>query len=268
MTDCEHPVRLHVESHGRGPALVLAHGLAGSARNFLPQARTFAQICRVWLYDARGHARSEAPRQETAYGWDCLIADFDTVVRTALDEPKAQTRQRAIVGGLSLGAATALFWTIRHQDLASGLVLAAYPDGTPEVRQWATDFADCIELEGLERAGYRYVWGPEGRFSAMDSQMIRRGILQHPPLAIAAVLRRAMALIPDISTILSALEGLKVPTLVVVGACDTRSVGPSRLIASTIPNARLAIIEGAQHVVNLSRPQAFDAVLADFLGNL
>jgi pimeloyl-ACP methyl ester carboxylesterase len=31
---------LHVEAHGAGPALVLAHGFGGSARNWRPQLRT------------------------------------------------------------------------------------------------------------------------------------------------------------------------------------------------------------------------------------
>src|SRR5262249_51553779 len=53
--------RLHVEKEGDGPAVVLAHGFAGSARNFGPQARALRTGFRVTRYDARGHARSEAP---------------------------------------------------------------------------------------------------------------------------------------------------------------------------------------------------------------
>ncbi len=52
---------LHVEEHGSGPPLVLAHGFAGSARNFHPQIRALADGFRVvvtgglYMY---GHADS------------------------------------------------------------------------------------------------------------------------------------------------------------------------------------------------------------------
>src|SRR5690349_2261051 len=46
--------RLHVERQGSGPAVVLAHGFGGSARNFRPQARALADACTLLTYDARG----------------------------------------------------------------------------------------------------------------------------------------------------------------------------------------------------------------------
>ena len=91
---------LHVEHQGAGPALVLAHGFGGSARNFRPQARFFAERASTWLYDTRGHARSPAPRESGAYTPAALVADFAAVV--------TQAGAPAVVGGLSLGAYTAL----------------------------------------------------------------------------------------------------------------------------------------------------------------
>jgi pimeloyl-ACP methyl ester carboxylesterase len=52
---------LHVEAAGQGPGIVLAHGFGGSARNWRPQLRALRAQKRVAVYDARGHARSEAP---------------------------------------------------------------------------------------------------------------------------------------------------------------------------------------------------------------
>ena len=46
------------------------------------------------------------------------------------------------------------------------------------------------------------------------------------------------------------------------------SLEPSRQLASAIPNARLAIIEDAGHVVNLARPVEFNAELRSFLDGL
>jgi pimeloyl-ACP methyl ester carboxylesterase len=219
----------------------------------------------VHLYDARGHARSEAPRNQNAYVWECLVSDFGAIAHGSLSENPDATPHEAVVGGLSLGAATALFWTLQNPDLVSGLVLAAYPESTDELRTWASAFADSIDANGLDIAGREFVWGPNGRFGQQDTLMVRRGFMQHAPHAIAAILRQSMANIPDISSLSGVLEQLRVPTLLVVGGEDRCSLEASRKIAGALPNASLAIIEGAGHVVNLSRPERFNEVLANFV---
>ena len=79
----EPAVRLHVERQGDGPALVLAHGFGGSARNFRLQLRALAPHSRAVAYDARGHARSEAPPNADAYAFERLIDDFERVASEA-----------------------------------------------------------------------------------------------------------------------------------------------------------------------------------------
>ncbi len=257
-----------MEAHGSGSPLVLSHGFGGSARNFLPQVRTLSTSRRIWLYDSRGHARSEAPEPELAYGWDCLTSDFDNVVKQSLGAQRTPSSPQLVVGGLSLGAATALFWAMQHPDAVAGLVLAAYPESTQAMQVWALDFASHIERDGIDRAGLRFIWGPKGRYETADSRQIRRGILEHSPPALVAILRQAMARIPDIGMLRGELERFPIPTLVVVGDRDSSSIGISRLIAEAVPRARLAIIEDAGHVVNLSQPSTFNQELAHFIGDL
>jgi len=262
---CSTPARLHRERHGNGAALVLAHGLAGSARNFLPQVRGQPLARSVHLYDARGHARSEAPSDEYAYGWNCLISDFDDVVGEALCGTRNFPAHKAVVGGLSLGAATALLWSLRHPSSVSGLVLAAYPECSLEARHWALNFANSIDSNGLDTAGLEFVWGPNGRFGKDDAQRVRRGFLEHPAHAISAILRHSLGQLPDVTTLWPQLIRFQPPTLVVVGENDQRSQTACREIASALPNAQLVVIEGAGHVVNLSRPEPFNKQLASFL---
>lgn len=268
MRECTALARLHIEAHGNGLPLVLAHGFGGSSRNFLPQARALERTYRVWLYDARGHARSEAPSALESFGWPCLVSDFNRVVNQSLTEGASRKDDRVIAGGLSLGAATALFWAIRNQEAVKGLVLAAYPNCNAETRIWATNFARQIEAEGIDSAGNQFVWGPSGRFTAEDARLIRRGFLEHSVLGLSAVLRQAVAKIPDISKFSDDLDRFHVPTLIVAGANDTLSLATSRWIAATLPNAHLNIIENAGHVVNLSQPREFNEELAKFLRGL
>ena len=60
-------IRLYYEEHGRGPALVLAHGHACGVRSWDPQLRGLTDHYRVIVYDPRGHRLSEAPREASAY---------------------------------------------------------------------------------------------------------------------------------------------------------------------------------------------------------
>src|SRR5205814_1370601 len=114
--------RLHVEVEGSGPVVVLAHGFGGSARNFLSQARALRDRYRIVRFDARGHARSEAPAEASAYTPEAFVADLGRV----LDQVGARA---AVVGGLSMGAGTALRFGLAHPERVEGLVLAAFPPG-------------------------------------------------------------------------------------------------------------------------------------------
>jgi pimeloyl-ACP methyl ester carboxylesterase len=68
--------------------------------------------------------------------------------------------------------------------------------------------------------------------------------------------------------VIDSLPAIKVPTLVVLGDRDDPFVVPSRYMAGKIPGARLVVIEGAGHAVNLDRREAFNRALRTFLDEL
>lgn len=254
---------LHVETSGEGPAIVLQHGFGGSARNFRPQARALAARFRVTLFDARGHARSGAPDEASAYRLEAYVRDFARVVE--------QTGESSVIaGGLSMGAAVALSWALASPERARALILAAFPSSGEEERRrrWALGFADAIEQRGLEEAGATFVWGERSRFDPKGAALIRQGFLEHPPQALAHVLRELLAVLPSVATLRPALSKLDVPTLVVVGSEDGESLEPCKELAEALPNAELVIVPGAGHVVNLAKPNEFNAVVEGFLGRL
>src|SRR5919197_956044 len=139
--------RLHVEVEGSGPVVVLAHGFGGSARNFLPQARELRDRYRIVRFDARGHARSEAPAEASAYTPEAFVADLGRV----LDQVGARA---AVVRGLSMGSGTALRFALAHPERVEGLVLAAFPPGAGAPGTFAAVAADFAPRD---RAG-----GPGG----------------------------------------------------------------------------------------------------------
>jgi pimeloyl-ACP methyl ester carboxylesterase len=255
-------LNLHVERRGSGPSIVLAHGFGGSARNFRPQLRELSRAYQVVAYDARGHARSPAPVAPAEYDESELSMDMSRVI-DGVPGP-------VIVGGLSLGAYTALKYALGQPGRVRALILASFPSTEPGSARatWALGFADAIDRDGLERAGEHFVWGPQSRFDEGARALIKRGLLEHPPHALSAILRNVLAKIPEPDQLAAELSRLDVPVLVVVGAQDTSALAPCERLAALLPQAELQIVAGAGHVVNLAAPAEFNRLIDDFARRL
>lgn len=254
---------LHVEESGAGPALVLLHGFGGSARNFRPQARALRARWRVLLPDLRGHARSVAPENPTACDEAAYVSDVGHVLDGA-------GVARAVVGGLSMGAAVALAFALARPERVRALVLASFPAARAGagISAIAERFADRLERDGLEAAGAEFVWGPGSGLDEAGAAWVRQGFLEHRPLGLAAALRGFLAPLRPLEERAPLLARLPCPTLVVAGARDAISGPPSRRLAALLPRAELVTVPGAGHVVNLEAPDAFNAALARFLDAL
>jgi 2-succinyl-6-hydroxy-2,4-cyclohexadiene-1-carboxylate synthase len=255
---------LHVEVTGSGPSVLLAHGFGGSARNFRPQVKALRGRYRAIVYDARGHARSFAPEAASEYTPECFVSDMERALGRAGAE-------RAVVGGLSMGAGVALRFALAQPQRVQGLVLASFPAPASSgagIAARADAFARALDEEGLEAAGRRFVWGESSGLSERDAGLVRQGFLEHQPRALAHVLRELIAGQPPVEELAAKLAGLQQPALIVAGEADAPSVATSRALAAALPKARLEIIPGAGHVVNLQRADAFNAALLGFLAKV
>ena len=256
--------RLHVDVDGAGPTVLLAHGFGGSARNFGPQMRALKDRFRVVRHDARGHARSEAPVEPEAYSPATFVDDM----RRVLDEVGAPV---AVVGGLSMGAGIALRFALAHPARVRALALCAFPAGVDDPDGFAAKalrFAETIEREGLEKAGEAYVWGPQTRLDPNAVTFVRQGFLEHPPHGLALTLRGVIAVQPSVAAMRSDLQGIRCPVLIVVGSEDTPSRRACDALAAAMSQARLVVVPGAGHVVNLQKPEEVSAAMHEFLDGL
>jgi len=250
--------RLHVDVDGAGPAIVLAHGLGGSARNFGPQMRALNDRHRVIRYDARGHGRSDAPHEASAYTPSTFVDDMGRV----MDDADVTT---AVVGGLSMGAGTALRFALAHPARVRGIVLCAFPAGIDDPDGFAAKavrFAETIERDGLEAAGEVYVWGPSTRLDRNAVHFVQQGFLEHPPHGLALSLRGVIAKQAPVAAMRDDLVKLRAPVLVVVGSEDAPSRRASDALAEALPQSRLVVVPGAGHVVNLQKPDEVSAAVA------
>jgi pimeloyl-ACP methyl ester carboxylesterase len=251
---------LHVDARGEGAAVLFLHGFAGSARNWGPQLRALRGRYRTLAYDARGHARSQAPGEPAAYDAAALVRDG---LRVLADEGLP----RAVWVGLSMGAAVALEAALRAPEAVRGLVLASLPAGRGAggIAGHASELAEAIERDGLDAAGARFVWGPGSGLSEADASLVRQGFLEHPPHGLVHTLRGFLAGWPPPRERSTELARLRMPVLAIAGSKDAPSVAASRELAAALPRGRLETVEGAGHLVNLARPAEFNALLESFL---
>ncbi len=256
---------LYIEVAGDGPAVVLAHGFSGSARNWRPQIRALRDRHRVIVYDLRGHARSPAPHaRPDCYTRDAFVAD----VLALLDR---ESVSRGVLGGLSLGAGVMLASALAHPERVRALVLASFPAGPDHAGAFsgrAEEMAHVLESEGLEAAGARFVWGPGSGLDERGAALVRQGFLEHDPLGLAQVLRGVLGEVASLVDEPDLERKLPMPVLLVAGSRDRGSRESTRRLAARLPRARVEILEGAGHVVNLAAPAAFNRVLDEFLAAL
>ncbi|HYQ05288.1 MAG TPA: alpha/beta hydrolase [Polyangiaceae bacterium] len=257
-------VELYTEPFGdeSKPGIIFCHGFGGSARNFRLQAKLLQPRFRVTLFDLRGHARSPAPEGAESYRVEALLSDLDEIVRVQ--------RTPLILAGLSLGAKLSLDYALQHPERVRALVLASYPtSGDVEKRRtWALGFAAAIEERGLDEAGAEFVWGEQSRFDPKGAKLIRQGLLEHAPHALAHIQRELLAASPSPSRMAPQLRELQIPTCLIAGTDDPESLGPCRELSQIMPRAELHELENAGHVVNLTRPTLFNQLLVDFLNRL
>jgi len=98
-----------------GPPVVLLHGLTLSSRTMERMAASLPEY-RVLLLDFHGHGKSTTPRRSDRY----LVAEFADDVVALLDHLGID---RAVLGGLSLGANVSYEVALRHPERVRALVL-------------------------------------------------------------------------------------------------------------------------------------------------
>jgi pimeloyl-ACP methyl ester carboxylesterase len=106
-------VILRGEQAGDGPPIVLLHGLSATRRNVVQGSRHLIKRgYRLIAYDARGHGASSPGR---SYEYPELVDDLEAV----LDHLGIE---RAALVGSSMGAATAMAFTLEHPERVAALV--------------------------------------------------------------------------------------------------------------------------------------------------
>lgn len=256
-------VPLACSDTGNGPAVLILHGLLGDKSNWRRTARKLSQAYRVICADARNHGDSPAAGS----------MDYRRMAADAAALLAGLGVERAIVLGHSMGGKTAMTLALARPALVAALVavdIAPAPSGdrfdallaalqrVPLAGIASRSEADARLAGSVADPGLRsfllknLARGDEGFHWRIDLDAIRSclpEVIDFPEPAAGAAYRG--------------------PALFVRGA-DSGAVTPEHRprIERLFPAARIETVAGAGHWPHAEAPEAFAAILDDFLDSL
>jgi pimeloyl-ACP methyl ester carboxylesterase len=249
---------------GEGKPVVLVHGLAGSAANWVELLPGLAERYRVLAVDLPGHGGSAPPRAGAS------VTDFADAVAGVIERERAGP---ALLAGHSFGGLVALRLAQRRPELVRGLLLVApagIGSGTRAARRlvslavalrpgrWVAPFRHRY----AERLWYRrtlfrpwFVADPHA-LSPRAALGFLEGPLEHADTRTAG-----RAMVADDPR--SDLEHVRCPALVLWGARDPQLPLDDAFEYARRLRAPLRVVADCGHLVIGERPQAcLDALAA------
>jgi 3-oxoadipate enol-lactonase len=239
-------VELAVRSQGKGIPFVWGHSLMGSMRvedlAALWDWDVVARHAEVVRYDARGHGNSGGSYDSRDYCGDRMAADMLAVGASAA---AAGGFARCLLGGISMGAATALQAAVQQPELVAGLVLVLPPTAWETRPRQSAIYRRMARISGLFGAApYRLLdllpipMREDGR--SQLALHTAKGLARANPLHVQAALGgAARSDMPDRDV----LRHLHVPTLILAWEDDAaHPVSTATELADTLPDVRGLVI--------------------------
>ena len=202
---------------------------------------------------------------------DARPLDFATdSLEGRIGEIHAALAPQAVSVGYSMGGRLALHAALaapqRHRALVLVGASAGVEDAEERAARCAQDEALATWIEGHSIDEVVARWEALPVFATQPPSLVaaqRSGRLAHDVARLAAALRSVGqgALVP----VWGRLDSLDVPVLAVAGELDPLYVDHAHHLAAALPRARARILPGAGHAPHLEAPEAFAALLHEFL---
>jgi pimeloyl-ACP methyl ester carboxylesterase len=260
--------RANVVDVGSGPPLLFVHGLSGCWQNWLENIPHFARTHRVIAPDLPGFGASEMPRREISMPG---YASFLDALCDELGVAGALPVVGNSMGGL-IASELALVAPSRVERLA--LVSPAGVSSESVRREPILAVTQLLAWLNLMGAPHRRaIAGRPGARRAVLGLVCHRADLLPGPLVFEGLMQGAgkPGFLPAQRAILGhplceRLHQIACPTLIVWGRNDRIiPVRDAERLKGYIPHARKVVWPHTGHVGMLERPDAFNALLEEFL---
>jgi proline iminopeptidase len=211
---------------------MLCNGGAGCCDYLGMVADMLDGVAQTIRFEQRGCGRSQiAPPNDV----ETCLADLESVRRYYGVE-------RWIIGGHSWGADLALFYALRHAAHVAGLICIA-GGRVHNDREWHDEYERKKEMPGERLPDFDYP----------------------PNLEVNKLMNRSWKRTIQSPTLLKEISKQGAPALFVYGDRDIRPSWPVEQVANLMPDARFALIEGAEHVIWFSHSDELKSLLRDFV---
>ena len=255
--------RLYYETSGKGPALVLIHAGFLDSRMWDIQFQLFSENYRVIRYDVRGFGKSDVAQTK--------FSDYKDL-RRILDHLEAKT---ASLVGVSNGGRIASDFAVEYPSMVDHLVLVSpgmsgYKFSGPEEEKLWEEFDKQMKpQEEADREGRAAdsvemdvnTWAPAQTLANREriTQIAMDNFHVH-------VENPWKLQVPPEPRTWERLSNIRVPTLLIIGDRDV----PAQIlmvdnIHTHIPGSKKVLIQGGDHIVNMSKPDEFNRTVLEFL---
>ena len=256
----------------QGSQVMLIHGLGGYVENWLPSFDALAAQHRVVAVDLPGHGRTDKPT-DASYGVENLavfVKDFMAALKI----------ECAHVVGHSVGGAVATRLALMHPATVDRLVLVA-PAGLGKEFHPMVRLSSAPILGELLTRPSRSGSADFAKTAVHDPAVITDELIELDyqmalqPGAQAASLRTLRGLCTPFGqkksvygAHVSRLASITNPVLVIWGRQDrVIPAAHADVAAKGLPNVRVQLFDNCGHLPMLEHPDAFNALLLDFLGS-
>jgi 3-oxoadipate enol-lactonase len=238
------------------PVLVFANSLGTTLRMWEPQVSALGDRFRIVRYDHRGHGSSPVP--PGPYTIDDIGADLLALL-ARLDVGRVN------LCGLSLGGMAAMWLAAEAPQRVRRLALMSTSAALGPPSYWA-ERAAAVAAGGMaaitESVLARWFTPHFARQQPTTIDEMRRMLATTPTRGYAACCAALEHL-----DLVDRLPSITAETLVIAGAGDPATPPHhAERITASIAGARLVVVDEAAHLLNIERPGAVSALLADFLG--
>lgn len=252
--------KIAIRTAGQGPLVIFLHGIGGNSLNWTGQIEALSSDYRAAAWDMRGYGASDD------YDGPFLL---DAVTNDLLQILGHFKTERAHLVGLSMGGMIALEFYRRFPDRVRSLLLCNTNSGpgkdfTPQQKAEFIRLRKTPLLEGRTVAELIPSMLPVLLGTDPSAEAVRNitdSLQRLRPVSYIKAIEAIMDF--DGSDILA---GIDVPVHLIAGSDDkVTPLSTMQVMCQRIPGAGLSILENSGHLSNLEQPEAFNAILQDFL---
>jgi 2-hydroxy-6-oxonona-2,4-dienedioate hydrolase len=252
--------KLHYQDAGRGPVVVLLHGLGGDGSRWAPNIGPLSREFRVIALDQIGFGQSDKPLANYHTG---MLSEFLARFLATIGVSKA-----SLVGN-SMGASVALYTAVHYPQVVDRLVLAdcaclraVGAAASAPAASHRRDIQNGVTSEET-RDFFRILFHDKSLVTdkVVEDNLVLR--LQSA-FAISKIQESGARGLGSISQ--EQAHGVNAPTLIIWGKFDQLdNPALADLLAETIPRSRKVLIDDSGHMPQLEKPAEFNRIVTEFL---